>query len=297
MKDIDLNKLKELSERVNYGGFTVGDSGYSVESSSGYFADCLGMEEASFIYAANPAVVIALIEQLEALKAKTSMTMGVGMGDGNLFVHGDYESIKAVQGIVFRMEAAEAQVKELTADLDKESEIRHRIHEELIKLKDKQKLLRVKGDIKTDGFWGRMAAKESVRANKAEARIAEQSAVIDQRNAECVRLINEKATIKAELYTVKRERDELSHMDYLTWHAIACKYRTERDAALDEVKRRNAAVPEKAILADHKFRECVNGLLEEAIAYSGTQQLRSRISSRLSNFVMSARAAGLEVKS
>jgi len=79
-----------------------------------------------------------LIEQLEALKAKNSMTMGVGMGDENLFVHGDYESIKAALDIVFRMEAAEAQVKELTADLDKESEIRHRIHEELNAIKGEQ---------------------------------------------------------------------------------------------------------------------------------------------------------------
>lgn len=35
----------------------------------------------------------------------------------------------------------------------------------------------------------------------------------------------------------------------------------------------------------HKYRECVNGLLEEAIAYAGTQQLRARLSARLSNFV------------
>ena len=37
-----------------------------------------------------------------------------------------------------RLEAAEAQVKELTADLDKESEIRHRIHEELNAIKGEQ---------------------------------------------------------------------------------------------------------------------------------------------------------------
>lgn len=37
-----------------------------------------------------------------------------------------------------RLEAAEAQIKELTADLDKESEIRHRIHEELNAIKGVQ---------------------------------------------------------------------------------------------------------------------------------------------------------------
>lgn len=66
MKDIDLNKLKELAQHVNYGEFTVGESGFGVESSDGTFADCLGMDEASFIYAANPAVVLALIERLKA---------------------------------------------------------------------------------------------------------------------------------------------------------------------------------------------------------------------------------------
>ena len=47
-------------------------------------------------------------------------------------------------------------------------------------------------------------------------------------------------------------------------------------------------------LPDHKFRECVNGLLEEAIAYAGTQQLRARLSSRLSNFVKTQRATGVK---
>jgi len=53
-------------------------------------------------------------------------------------------------------------------------------------------------------------------------------------------------------------------------------------------------VHENALLPDHKFRECVNGLLEEAIAYAGTQQLRARLSSRLSNFVQPQRAAGVK---
>lgn len=43
----------------------------------------------------------------------------------------------------------------------------------------------------------------------AEARIAEHSAVIDQRNAECVRLINEKATLEAKLTEIKGEQKPL----------------------------------------------------------------------------------------
>lgn len=49
-------------------------------------------------------------------------------------------------------------------------------------------------------------------------------------------------------------------------------------------------------LPPHKFSECVNGLLEEAIAYAGTQQLRSRLASRLSNFVKPDHAAGITVQ-
>jgi len=45
---------------------------------------------------------------------------------------------EAIQELRKRAEAAEAQVKELTADLDKESEIRHRIHEELNAFKGEQ---------------------------------------------------------------------------------------------------------------------------------------------------------------
>lgn len=39
-------------------------------------------------------------EKMDELRAKTSVTMGVGNGDGQLFVHGDYDSIKAAQAIV-----------------------------------------------------------------------------------------------------------------------------------------------------------------------------------------------------
>lgn len=51
-------------------------------------------------------------EQLKALKAKTACCMGVGNGDGNLFVYGDYDSIKAAQALVLRAEAkAEVQAE------------------------------------------------------------------------------------------------------------------------------------------------------------------------------------------
>ncbi|MGI9708673.1 ead/Ea22-like family protein [Serratia marcescens] len=44
------------------------------------------------------------------LEAKTAMTMGVGSGNGNLFVHGDYDSIKAAQAIVLENESLRAKL-------------------------------------------------------------------------------------------------------------------------------------------------------------------------------------------
>ncbi len=49
-------------------------------------------------------------ERIAELEAKTSMTMGVGNGDGNLFVHGDYDSIKAAQRIVLDNEELRAKL-------------------------------------------------------------------------------------------------------------------------------------------------------------------------------------------
>lgn len=43
----------------------------------------------------------------------TAVTMGVGRGDGNLFVHGDYDSIKAAQALVIRAERLEKALKDI----------------------------------------------------------------------------------------------------------------------------------------------------------------------------------------
>lgn len=46
----------------------------------------------------------ALQAECESLRAKTSLSLGVGDGTGNLFVHGDYDSIKRVQALIFECE-------------------------------------------------------------------------------------------------------------------------------------------------------------------------------------------------
>ena len=55
----------------------------------------------------------ALRAEVERLKSMTAVTMGVGSGDGNLFVHGDFESIKAAQAIVLERGALRAGVERL----------------------------------------------------------------------------------------------------------------------------------------------------------------------------------------
>ncbi len=52
-------------------------------------------------------------EQAEAERPTYECTMGVGGGDGNLFVHGDHASIKAAQKIVLERDATLARVAEM----------------------------------------------------------------------------------------------------------------------------------------------------------------------------------------
>ena len=66
------------------------------------------------------ALVAALRESLAALNAEndrlksmTAVTMGIGRGDGNLFVHGDWDSIKAAQSLVFSAEGMKKALKDI----------------------------------------------------------------------------------------------------------------------------------------------------------------------------------------
>lgn len=52
-----------------------------------------------------------LLAEVERLKPMTAVMMGVGSGDGSLFVYGDYESIKAAQAIVLERDALRAEVE------------------------------------------------------------------------------------------------------------------------------------------------------------------------------------------
>lgn len=55
----------------------------------------------------------ALTAEVERLKSMTAVTMGIGRGDGNLFVHGDYDSIKVAQSLVFSAERMRKALKDI----------------------------------------------------------------------------------------------------------------------------------------------------------------------------------------
>lgn len=67
---------------------------------------------------ANPSVVLGLIAEIKARTMFPNTTMGVGSGDGRLFVHGDYDSIKAAQAIVIERDQLKAEVEALRKDSD-----------------------------------------------------------------------------------------------------------------------------------------------------------------------------------
>lgn len=77
---------------------------------------------AALIAACDPDTIRALLEErdalaaeVERLKSMTAVTMGVGSGDGSLYVHGDYDSIKAAQALVIRAERLEEVLEERDA--------------------------------------------------------------------------------------------------------------------------------------------------------------------------------------
>ncbi len=68
---------------------------------------------------ANAAVRLTELQaEVDKLREKCSVTMGVGSGTGNLFVHGDYDSIKAAQNTALECERLSAQSNRLLRHLE-----------------------------------------------------------------------------------------------------------------------------------------------------------------------------------
>lgn len=76
----------------------------SVEATAAAEAERYGWEVVRLYDSPRPAELDKLQAEVERLRSMTAVTVGVGRGDGNLFVHGDHDSIKAVQALVFRAE-------------------------------------------------------------------------------------------------------------------------------------------------------------------------------------------------
>jgi hypothetical protein len=72
-----------------------------------------------FEHACEPKLILALIAENERLNVMTATTMGVGSGEGSLFVHGDYDSIKAAQAIVIERDQLKAECEVLRKDAER----------------------------------------------------------------------------------------------------------------------------------------------------------------------------------
>lgn len=113
--------------------------------------------------------------EIEALRAKTAMTMGVGTGDGKLFVHGDYESIKAAQEIVLERDALRAEMDEWKAVAKWESEQHDSVFKEARALNERAErlaeALRMIESAKDRGFgidYARGVAQSALRDHEQE---------------------------------------------------------------------------------------------------------------------------------
>lgn len=74
------------------------------------------------IIRARDATIAEQASEIERLTKITAMTMGVGNGDGNLFVHGDYDSIKAAQAIVIANDSLRQQLASQSAEAKQREE-------------------------------------------------------------------------------------------------------------------------------------------------------------------------------
>lgn len=107
------------------GGGQIADTGDCDDSYCPHcgYVDPDECDNVGLVWNVQQAKINALLAALEELKAKTSTCMGVGNGSGNLFVYGDYDSIKAAQRIVLEGEKLRAALEEKDQELDKEGDI------------------------------------------------------------------------------------------------------------------------------------------------------------------------------
>lgn len=134
------------------------------------------------------------------------------------------------------------------------------------------------------GIWGMMAGSTHPRTGKmilaeaemlqllefvnlvpvtveaAEARIAEQSAVIDQRNSECVRLINEKSALEAELAAIKGDQQPVKQLNIAGEHWMDVSDQKYRELSEERATVRTLYThPAPAVLPPEIVRDDADG--------------------------------------
>lgn len=131
-------------------------------------------------------------------------------------------------------------------------------------------------DIHTELFGPNTIEEAQQKLSERVTRIA------TEREAKLIAALEQSQKQNADLKRDELLSDELAAAAAKELRRVEDLY-TESQKRVAELEAQDSSI--KPFIKPHKFSECVNGLLEAAIAYAGTQQLRARLSDRLSDFV------------
>jgi chromosome segregation ATPase len=106
---------------------------------------------------------------LEQHHQNMDVSVGVGDGTGQLFVYGNYESIKRVQGLIFELESLRVTKSQLERDVENLQESRSRYRKEVEDLKA-QEWSRTTASKSSATYWQERAAEAEVKLTQAEER-------------------------------------------------------------------------------------------------------------------------------
>lgn len=82
----------------------------------------IGTKKAGGLMTTEQHYLIDLLAEIDRLRANQAVSLSIGNDGENLFVHGDYDSIKVCQNKLFLLESYRAKLGEAAVALDKEQE-------------------------------------------------------------------------------------------------------------------------------------------------------------------------------